>query len=204
MAVSSMNSACPRSPCTCAADSGRREPSRSRSYNPSESTRARVPVRSAGAPGVDPTTQGGHPCGQAAHRSTAGRLDYLAPASPDKKAPPNPGSPLAPPGPPCRCTAGSGSPGALRGRPHHNLVGPRGPSLRGAGPTSPASPTERPHQRRNLSPRVRQSAAAPAAILVLSVRSQPVFTAQICRYSLLGRIPGVQEPSGMFRAMPIV
>ncbi|KAJ1106495.1 hypothetical protein NDU88_003896 [Pleurodeles waltl] len=126
MAVSLLNSACPRSPRTCTAESGRREPSRSRSYTPSESTRARVQVRSAGAPGVDPTTQGGHPRGQAARRSTAGRLDYLAPASPDKKAPSNPGSPLVPPGPPRRCTAGSGSPGALRGRPRHNLVGPRG------------------------------------------------------------------------------
>ncbi|KAJ1191293.1 hypothetical protein NDU88_000609 [Pleurodeles waltl] len=87
MAVSSLNSACPRSPRTCASESGRREPSRSRSYNHSESTRARVPVCSAGAPEVDPTTQGGLPCGQAARRSTAGRPDYLALASPDKKGP---------------------------------------------------------------------------------------------------------------------
>ncbi|KAJ1188349.1 hypothetical protein NDU88_005110 [Pleurodeles waltl] len=81
--------------------------------------------------------------------------------------------------------------------PTQSLFGPRGPGLRNAGQTSPVPLTERPPQLGSPPPRVRQSTAVPAAILNFSIRSRSPFTAQICRYSFPGGIPGVQEPSGI-------
>ncbi|KAJ1104424.1 hypothetical protein NDU88_001836 [Pleurodeles waltl] len=83
-AVSSFNSVCLSKPLIPARLSpGRRQPLRSRSC--SFSPLHRGPARSAGAPGVDPSTQDG--CGQVPHRGAAGRHDHLTSVSPDGEDP---------------------------------------------------------------------------------------------------------------------
>ncbi|KAJ1216894.1 hypothetical protein NDU88_004492 [Pleurodeles waltl] len=93
-------------------------------------------MRSAAAPGVDPTTQVDRHGRQAPHRSAAGvSITAATLISPPRsvrteETPSHLGMSLRSPGPPRRCTVGSGSPKAFFSRPHHSLVlfrfGPRG------------------------------------------------------------------------------
>ncbi|KAJ1136519.1 hypothetical protein NDU88_002934 [Pleurodeles waltl] len=116
---------------------------------------------------------------------------------------------LTSPGPPRKCTAGSGSPGAFVSRPHRNLV-----SLR-LGPQG-----ARASKHRAGVPSVLHRAAASAGEPLTSGSAErrspgrhlefiePVaagaFTAQICRRWFQGGISGVQEPMGIPQAAPVV
>ncbi|KAJ1189806.1 hypothetical protein NDU88_006548 [Pleurodeles waltl] len=178
---------------------GRRKPLRSRPHNlgsahwgPGPGVQRRCPRRRS--------QPAGRPR-QAPHSSPAGRRDHTATLISSLRSDPMEESSLHPRlsltslGPPRTCTAGSGPPGAFpRSSAPQSCFGPRGPRPRSAAPASPVSLTERPYQRGSPSPRVRRSAAVPAAILDLSNRSRPAFTAQILPMFVSGGSLGSRSP----------
>ncbi|KAJ1151503.1 hypothetical protein NDU88_004283 [Pleurodeles waltl] len=170
-----------------------------------QSTGVRVPVRSAGAPGVDLTTQDGRPCGQAPHRGTAGRHDHLASVSLDRKDPSA-----------SRVVSHTSRTSAQM----HSGVRVARSSPRSSPPQSCFSPRgARAPKRRADAPGITHRAAASAEEPLTSgsaERHSPgrhlefIDPVAACVYGtdlplfVSGGIPGVQEPSGIFRAMPIV